>query len=120
MTPRELVAVWRETARLLSNHEHRSTAIAYETCADALEAATQKSSEQPLTIKDASRLGGYSEDHLGRMVRERKIPNAGRKGAPRIRRADVPIKAGHVAQQPPHNEIVLEQIVRSVVDEGVG
>jgi len=43
-----------------------------------------------LTLEEAARESGYSADHLGRLVRDGRIPNAGRHHAPRIRRADLP------------------------------
>lgn len=43
-----------------------------------------------LTLRQAAKQSGYSEDHIGRLVREGKIPNSGRRGAPRIRVGDVP------------------------------
>jgi hypothetical protein len=45
-------------------------------------------------------VSGYSADHLGELVREGKIPNAGRKNAPLIRRLDLPMKAGRRAPHP--------------------
>ena len=89
-------------------------------CAEQLSAQVDESEEAPLTLKEASELGGYSEDHLGRLLREKKISNAGRKGAPRIRRADVPTKSGYVAPGASSPEVDREQIVRSVINEGVG
>lgn len=50
-----------------------------------------------ITLEEASRVGGYSVDHLQRLVALGTIPQAGRKGAPRIRRSDVPSKPGHDA-----------------------
>lgn len=52
---------------------------------------------EPLTIAQAATDSGYSQEHLRRPVREEEIPNAGRPNAPRIRRADVPIKPGRLA-----------------------
>jgi hypothetical protein len=46
-----------------------------------------------LNLRQASAESGYSPDHLGRLVRDGKIPNAGRPNAPRIRRTDLPRKA---------------------------
>lgn len=45
-----------------------------------------------LTLEDASAVSGYTVDHLGRQVREAVIPNAGRKGSPRICARDIPRK----------------------------
>ena len=71
-----------------------------------------------LTLGEAKRLGGYSNEYLGRLVRNGTIPNAGRSGSPRIRRADLPIKPGHL----PNDEARLqihpaskEHVVRSIV-----
>jgi hypothetical protein len=47
-----------------------------------------------LTLTEAADRSGYSIDHLGRLIRDGTIPNAGRPGAPRIRRGDLPQKPG--------------------------
>lgn len=49
--------------------------------------------EVSLSLAEAARRSGYSADHLGRLVRQGKIPNAGRPNAPRIRLSDLPRKA---------------------------
>ena len=43
-----------------------------------------------LMLSDAAAMSGYSADHLSRLLRDGKLPNVGRKGAPRIRLADLP------------------------------
>ncbi len=48
---------------------------------------------EPLTLQRAAVESGYSPDHLGRLLREGKLANAGRPNAPRIRRGDLPAKA---------------------------
>jgi|SRR5580704_2149062 hypothetical protein len=45
-----------------------------------------------LTLETAAARSGYSKDHLARLIREGKIPNAGRRGAPRIRTVDLPAR----------------------------
>jgi len=45
---------------------------------------------QSLTLAQAAARSGYSEDHLGRLVRSGRLPNLGRKGSPRIRAGDLP------------------------------
>jgi hypothetical protein len=75
--------------------------------------------EQPLlNLTEASSLSGYSREHLGRLVRDGKIENAGRPNAPRIRLRDLPRKAGYlpperVPEQLPGTS--KGQIVRSIV-----
>lgn len=120
MTPRELATQWRAAAAGFRDHEIPSLAAAYERCATELEVALQQQDEAALTLSEASRISGYSADHLGRLIREDKIPNAGRPGAPRIARGDVPVKPGAVAPRVEVAEVDRTQIVRSVIDEGVG
>jgi hypothetical protein len=48
-----------------------------------------------VTLKEASALGGYSVDHLQRLVAAGQLENVGRKGRPRIRQSDVPVRPGH-------------------------
>ncbi len=50
--------------------------------------------DQLLTLTEAANCSGYSTDHLGRLIRDGTIPNAGRPSAPRIRRRDLPQKPG--------------------------
>jgi hypothetical protein len=70
-----------------------------------------------LAIQEAARLSGYSEDTLRRMIAHGKIPQAGRRNKPAIRRADLPRKPGHAAALPsetqgdqlsPRRRIVLD------------
>jgi hypothetical protein len=53
-------------------------------------AVTASVDDEPLSLREAAAASGYSEDHLARLVRQERIPNAGRRGAPRIRRGDLP------------------------------
>lgn len=55
-----------------------------------MEQAVADADAEGLRLVDAARESGYSEEHLGRLVRSGVIPNAGRRGAPRILRRDVP------------------------------
>jgi|SRR5579862_881933 len=88
----ELVAAWRDRAELLRRHGAIEAAATTETLADELEVAIPVENDELLTLAQAAETSGYSEDHLGREIREGRLPNAGRSGAPRIRRADLPRK----------------------------
>ena len=84
-----------------------------------LELLFAEEEEHALTLTEAARESGYSQDHLARLVREGTIPNAGRSRAPRIRRKDLPRKASSLPGRRPalHLEgATPEQIARSVVN----
>lgn len=49
-------------------------------------------SDAVLPLAEAAARSGYSEGHLGRLVRQGKIPNAGRRGSPKIRVVDLPTR----------------------------
>ena len=117
MSPFDLVSEWRSAAKLFREHEQAATAVAYEKCADALEDVLAQENEAALTLQEAASESGYSADHLGRMVREGRIPNAGEPNAPRIAKKDLPRKR-YVAPQPVRTQIDRTQIVRSAINEG--
>jgi hypothetical protein len=66
-------------------------ALAAEVIAD-LEGIAENDGCDELTLTVASTISGYSTDHLSRLLRNGTLPNAGRKGSPRIRRVDLPIR----------------------------
>ncbi len=53
---------------------------------------------EELTLEEAARRSGYNAGHLGRLVRQGKLPNAGRPYAPRIRAGDLPKRAKNLAR----------------------
>ncbi len=60
-------------------------------------------------------------DHLGR---DGRIPNAGRPGAPRIARGDLPRKAHapaepRLAEKPRRRDVSNAQIVQSIIEKGI-
>jgi hypothetical protein len=63
-------------------------------CATELDEAARSYEDQPLTIQQAHQESGYSCDHLRDLVASGQIPNAGRRGSPKIRRRDLPVKPG--------------------------
>jgi len=95
MNPRDLPQTWREKAQRLRSFGCTEAACTLEHCATELEASFKSHANGRLTIADAAKVSGYSEERLRRLVRDGLIPNAGRPNAPRIRRADVPLKPGH-------------------------
>lgn len=48
--------------------------------------------DEVLTVPEAAQETGYSAQHLRALVSSGTVPNAGRKGQPRIRRGDLPAR----------------------------
>ena len=94
MTPRDLVSVWRQRAEMLRQYGAEQAARTAETLADELESTLRSQDDECLTLDEAAEASGFSRDHLSRLIREGKIPNAGKPHAPRICRADLPRKTG--------------------------
>src|SRR5687768_2885859 len=87
----ELAAAWRSRAtELRCWAAAEGAACALEGAARELESAIRCQENELLTLAQAARESGYSNEHLGRMVRTGKVPNAGQRHAPRVRRADLP------------------------------
>ena len=114
---------WRRQAKTLRRYGGETPAVALESCAAELEATLRERDETTLSLTDAARESGYSTDHLGRLVRDGRIPNAGRPGAPRIARRHLPRKTGaanpRLAKKAPLHEISNAQIVQSIIERGV-
>ena len=58
-----------------------------------LEEAVRQAEDETLTLDQASVESGYSKRRLRELVASGEICNAGKKGAPRIRRVDLPRKS---------------------------
>lgn len=119
VAPSELPARWREEAeKLRERYGLEELARTCEAHARELEASLNHTANELLNLRQAAAESGYSPDHLGELVREGRIPNAGRKNAPKIRRADVPVKPGHgppaVAEDAPDDASVRSLTRRAI------
>ena len=119
-----LPADWRRQAKSLRRYGGETPATAIERCAADLEATLVERDETTFSLVEASRESGYSADHLGRLVRDGKIPNAGRPGAPRIALRDLPRKASaptepRLAETRRSSEVSNAQIVQSIIEKGI-
>lgn len=92
MTPRELAAVWRADAETHERYGATQLALVCRMHADALDVALAAEASDLLDLTTAAQISGYSPDRLRHKVAAGEIPNAGRKGAPRVRRGDLPTK----------------------------
>ena len=88
----ELPAHWLAQAEYIRPYAP-AAAVAWEKAASELERALAEQGREALTLNVAAAESGLSVDHLARLVRTRKIPNAGKHRAPRILRRDLPRKA---------------------------
>ena len=121
-----LPGAWRKRAKALRRYGGDTPAVALDRCADDLEATLRERDETTLSLVEAAMESGYSADHLGRLVRDGKIPNAGRPGAPRIARAHLPRKV-HAMPEPPQpladkpcrGDVSNVQIVQSIIQRGM-
>lgn len=60
-----------------------------------LDAAERTENGRLLKLSEASRLCGYSPDHLRVLIKAGKLTNRGRPHAPLVRRNELPRKPGH-------------------------
>lgn len=91
----QLIAEWRQRADRYEADGVESHARLLRSNADELERARDAALGEPLTVAAAAVLSGYSTQHLKKLLHDGAIPNVGKPGAPRIRRGDVPRRAGH-------------------------
>ena len=113
---------WRKQAKALRRYGGETPATAIERCADDLDATLRERDETTFSLVEAARESGYTATHLGRLVREGKIPNAGRPNAPRIARRHLPRKAPAeppLAEERGPRERSNTQIVQSIIQRGM-
>ena len=92
MTHTGLANRWTAEAASLERWGDVRGATILRQCAAELDAAERAQEDEALTITQAAAASDYSADHLRSLVTTGEIPNAGRKGSPRIRRKDLPRK----------------------------
>lgn len=92
VTVEQLPAAWRARAEELERYAP-AAGTAFRDAAQALEEALRAAAGDVLTLAEASLQSGLSVDRLRHKVAAGEIPNAGKKGAPRIRRVDLPRRA---------------------------
>lgn len=97
MTPRELAERWRADADVFERYADTQLAKIARVHADELAAALRTLDGEALNLAAAASESGYSVDRLRHMVSAGEIPNAGRKGAPRVKRGDLPRKSRKAA-----------------------
>jgi hypothetical protein len=89
----QLVERWSiEAAALRERYDSPQLAHLTMRHADELRAAIAASGNQLVTLRQGARICGYTDDHLGRLVRSGALANYGRTHAPKLRVSDLPQK----------------------------
>ena len=92
MIPSELPRYWAARAAELAPYAP-AAAAAFRQAGAELQNALDAAADEALTLTEAARESGYAARTLRQKVAEGEIPNAGKKGSPRIRRGDLPRRA---------------------------
>ena len=101
-SPGDLPTQWRQRAQLLREWgSDPHTARLWEMAAGELDHALGAGGDEALCLVEAAEESGYSADYLGSLIRRGKIPNAGRKHSPKIRRFHLPTKKSTKPGRPP-------------------
>lgn len=90
----DLASRWLKEAETLERYRDERGAEVCRLHAWELQEAVKRHETEVLDLGQAAELSGYSRDHLRALVRDGTIPNVGRRGSPRVSRADVPTKPG--------------------------
>ena len=91
----DLIERWREEASLLRRYAANDQADVLERLATELEVAAREWELEALTLEQARKESGFGYSTLQRLVSSGRVPNAGDRHRPRIRRKDLPRKPGH-------------------------
>jgi hypothetical protein len=100
VTAQPLVQRWRVEAEVLRRRGAEAQAVTLESAAGELEAWEREAALQALTLEEASLESGLTYSALEKGVRSGRIPNAGEKNRPRIRRCDLPRKPSRQNPRP--------------------
>ncbi len=85
---------WLTEAQTLERYGDTRGAGVLRLHASELQEAIRRDEADLLTLAQAAQLSGYTADHLRHLIADGTIHQAGRKGSPRIKRGDLPMKAG--------------------------
>ena len=111
MTPVELVTLWLTRADELAPYA-APAAEAFRCAANELSTVLSTAENEILTLGQAAAESGYSHDSLRHLVSDGKVPNAGRRGAPLIRRGDLPRRPQRTASSYDAGEDALSIVRR--------
>ena len=96
----QLSQAWLAEAEVLRRRGAATLADVLTACAQELKQAVFQRELELVNLEQASAESGFSYSALEKMVRSGRLPNAGQKGRPLVRRGDLPRK-GHRPQTGP-------------------
>jgi len=112
--PASLLLQWRERAAYLEQFGDPTSAKLWRLAAVELEHVLKAVGDETLSLTEAAAESGFTADHLGALVRQGKLPNAGVPNAPRIRRNDLPTKRSHGPGRPARRRVVDREHIRRI------
>ena len=101
LRPADLLQLWQQRADFLHQYGDPNSARIWRTAAVELERALEAFGAETLTVDEAAKVTGYTPDYIRKQIAAGDLPNAGRKNAPRIRRADLKAKPHGGRGRPP-------------------
>lgn len=115
--PENLLHIWRQRAVDMRDWGgNEDVARLWERAATELEQALHAAGGETLTLTEAAHHSGLTAAYLGDLVRAGKLPNAGRKHAPRIRLADLPaVRPDVVAPAHPPHRVLSRRVIAEIV-----
>lgn len=99
--PADLITAWNARADLLHEFGDPNSARIWRIAASELASALASFGAETLTLAEAAQVSGYSRDYIRQQIAAKKIPNAGKKHAPRVRRGDLTPKPTAGRGRPP-------------------
>lgn len=90
-----LLERWESEAAVFRRRGQQGLGALMESLCSELKKALQEEQDETLTLAKAAEVSGYSPAHLGRLIREGRLPDRrppGLGGRIRLRRGDLPLK----------------------------
>ena len=112
-----LLSSWKDEVRLYRRRGHDGHARFLQSLIEEAEAFIDDHDSATFNLSEGAEASGYSASHLGWLIREGRIPNAGRPNAPRIASKDLPLKPGQVASASAEAHLDPTQIVRLAINQ---
>ena len=96
----KLLSEWKQDADTFRRYGDDTRSTLLDSLTHKLEEALHSEAEEVLNLTQAAARSGLTADYLGKLVKRGKIPNLGRKGAPRVRVSDLPRSASVQSSSP--------------------